>query len=125
MARRSQWPIAVPPDGRSPATARLASCLELLVGDDQAAIGRKDRPGLLGSRDHGERDAVTDHVDGSGSGRPRFRDLGLWRAHRPRAVDDDDLGGILAAVGGGGGASGDVTVTIALTSWPPSGRYSF
>ena len=30
-----------------------------------------------------------------------------------------------AAAAAAGCVSGDVTVTIALTSWPPSGRYSF
>src|SRR6202042_1355369 len=62
------------------------------VGHGQGAVMREPRMRLVGARDHGERDAVTDHVDGGRGGRAGLGDLRLRRPHRPGAVDDDDLG---------------------------------
>ena len=98
----------------------------LLVGDGQAAVGREDRLRLLGARDHGEGHAVADHVHGRRGGRPGLGDLGPRRAHRPGAVDDDDLRaagvrrpGAMSAVSAGRHRDDGVDVLAAF------GRYSF
>ena len=93
----SQVPIAVPPLGRRPSTARIAAALVVVARPRRPPVCGVDAGGLLGAGDDREVGAVDEFVDGGRGGPFRRVELARRRLHRGRAVDDDGLDPLRAA----------------------------
>ena len=123
-ASSSHWPIAVPPPGRRPATACCAA--RRVAGPAMAIVpsaGNTGRAAVL--------PAITANATPS-----RITSTAAAVAVRASAIlvrglpiDPEQSMMMISAPADPAAASGtdspEVTVITALTSWPPSGRYSF